>query len=78
MSSEIPTFFGGGTAVPGAPLMMSALKTSFCGMGAISEGSFAVVGMVLMGSDEKERTSDEERRGTGLARASVQTRRSDI
>lgn len=47
-------------------------------MGAISEDSFAVVGTVLIGSDEKVQASNEERRGTGLARASVQARRSDI
>ena len=73
-------FGGGGTAglLPGAPLMISALKTSFCGMGAISEGSFAVVGGGVIGSVENVRTSNDERRGTGLARASVQARRSDI
>lgn len=76
MSSEIPDFFG--EPVPGAPLMISALKTSFCGIGAISEGSFAVVGAVLIGSDEKVRASDEDRKVAGLARVSVQARRSDI
>lgn len=58
--------------------MISALKTSFCGIGAISEGSFAVVGAVLIGSDEKVRASDEDRKVAGLARVSVQARRSDI
>ena len=75
MSSEIPTFW---RVVPGAPLMMSALKTSFCGIGAISEGSFVVVGTGLIGSDEKVRASDEVRKVAGLAMASVQARRSDI
>ncbi len=79
MSSENSgVLFGGGIAVPGAPLTISALKTSFCGMGAISEGSFAVVGAGVIGSVEKVRTSNDERRGTGLARASVQARRRDI
>ena len=64
-------------SVPGAPLMISALKTSFCGMGAISEGSFAVVGAGVISSVEKVRTNNDERKGTGLARA-VQARRRDI
>ena len=37
-----------------------------------------MVGAGVIGSVEKVRTSNEERIGTGLARASVQARRRDI
>ena len=67
-----------GTAVPGAPLMISALTTSFCGIGAISDGSLMAVGGGGVASVERARTVNEERRRAGLARASEQARRRDI
>jgi hypothetical protein len=65
-------------AIPGAPLMISALTTSFCGIGAISDGSLVAVGAGGVASVERARTVDEERRRAGLARASEQARRRDI
>jgi len=67
-----------GTAVPGAPLMMSALTTSFCGIGAISDGSFVEVGAGGVAPVERTRTVSEERRRAGLTRAPEQARRRDI
>lgn len=67
-----------GMAIPGAPLMTSALTTSFCGIGAISDGSLVVVGAGGVASVERARTVNEERRRAGLARASEQARRRDI
>lgn len=58
--------------------MISALTTSFCGIGAISDGSLVAVGGGGVASVERARTVNEERRRAGLARASEQARRRDI
>lgn len=65
--------------IPGAPLMISALTTSFCGTGAISDGSLVVaVEVGGAASDERARATNEERSRAGLARAPEQARRKDI
>jgi hypothetical protein len=64
--------------VPGAPLMISALRTSFCGTGAISDGSLVAVGVGGVASVERARATNEGRSRAGLARASEQARRRDI
>ena len=69
---------GRGITVPGAPLMASALTTSFCGIGAISDGSLVAVEAGGVASVERARTVNEERRRAGLARAAEQARRRDI
>ena len=69
---------GRGIAIPGAPLMTSALTTSFCGIDAISDGSLVAVGAGGVASVERARTVNGERRRAGLARASEQARRRDI
>lgn len=74
-------FLSGGKvkiAVPGAPLIISALTTSFWGMGTISDGPLVVVGVVGVASVERHRTANEERRRVGLVRApGLQARRRD-
>ena len=65
-------------AVPGAPLTTSALRTSFGGIGAISDGSLVAVGAGGVASVERARTVNEERRRIGLAKTSEQARRRDI
>jgi hypothetical protein len=58
---------------------MSALRTSFDGIGAISDGSFvAAVGAGGVASVERARIVNEVRRRVGLAKTSEQTRRRDI
>jgi hypothetical protein len=69
---------GGGTVIPGAPLITSALRTSFCGTGAISDGSLVVVGVGGAASVERARATKEERSRAGLARASEHARRRDM
>jgi hypothetical protein len=64
--------------IPGAPLTISALRTSFCGMGAISDGPLVAVGPGGDASVERVRRASEGRRRTGLKRASEQARRSVI
>lgn len=58
--------------------MISALTTSFCGIGAISDGSLVAVGAGGVTSVERARAVNEERRRAGLARAPEQARRRDI
>lgn len=77
MNYSVPS--RGDTVIPGAPLIISALTTSFCGTGAISDGSFVVaVGVGGAASDERARATNEERSRVGLARAPEQARRKDI
>jgi hypothetical protein len=78
MLCVIPLLARRGTAVPGAPLMISALTTSFCGIGAISDGSLVAVGAGGVTSVERTRAVNEQRRRAGLARAPEQARRRDI
>jgi hypothetical protein len=67
-----------GAAVPGAPLTTSALRTSFGGIGAISDGSLLAVEAGGLASVERVRSANEERKRVGLAKASEQARRRDI
>ena len=64
--------------IPGAPLITSALRTSFCGTGAISDGSLVAVGVGEDTSVERARATNEERSMAGLARAFEHAQRRDI
>jgi hypothetical protein len=65
-------------SIPGAPLMISALRTSFCGIGAISDGSLVATGVGGVASVVRARRANEGRRNADIERASEQTRRSVI